>query len=111
MLHPAVALIFSRPFLLLISPDLFLPPTYPAHPTVSPGTATKAANGEGMYLHTVTDGEIQRERERGRGTKRHTGKKREGERNRRIETGGGGTVLYGAQRKKRSKKLLVMLPK
>lgn len=109
MVHPAVALIFSRPFLLLISPDLFLPPTYPAHPTVSPGTATKAANGEGMYLHTVTDGEIQRKREReGEGQR---GTQAKGERNRRIEAGGGGTVLYGAQRKKRSKKLLVMLPK
>lgn len=81
MLHPAVALIFSRPFLLLISPDLFLPPTYPAHPTVSPGTATKAANGEGMYLHTVTDGEIQRkrERERARDKEAHRQKERETE--------------------------------
>lgn len=78
MLHPAVALIFCRPFLLLVSPDLFLPPTFPAHPTVSPGTATKAANGEGMYLHTVTDGEIQRERE-GEG-QRGTQAKRERER-------------------------------
>lgn len=76
MLHPAVALIFCRPFLLLVSPDLFLPPTFPAHPTVSPGTATKAANGEGMYLHTVTDGEIQRERERARDKEAHRQKER-----------------------------------
>lgn len=67
-------------WLLFISPDLFLPPTYPAHPTVSPGTATKAANGEGMYLHTVTDGEIQREREREGEGQRGTQAKRERER-------------------------------
>lgn len=54
MLHPATSIISCHPFFLLISPDL---------PLVSPGPATKAANGEGMYLHTGTDGEAERARE------------------------------------------------
>lgn len=87
-------LFFPRPSLVLLSPDL---------PLVSPGTATIAANGQGLYLHTGT------ERERARDIEEHR-YKREGESHAEtgVETGGGGTKSYGGAEKR--VKSSVMLP-